>query len=159
MSKNKNDSKKALNLVKNKKINKNFDQVYDGIGYNYRLPSINAALGCSQLSKINNFLIKKRRLHQLYKRNFKNLDFCKLNLQIKNSKSNQWLQAIILNKGQEKLRDKILYLTNNNKIQTRPVWSLLHKMKIYKNSQKMNLDTAISLEKRIINIPSSQNLL
>lgn len=159
LSKNKNDSKKALNLVKNKKINKNFDQVYDGIGYNYRLPSINAALGCSQLSKINNFLIKKRRLHQLYKRNFKNLDFCKLNLQIKNSKSNQWLQAIILNKGQEKLRDKILYLTNNNKIQTRPVWSLLHKMKIYKNSQKMNLDTAISLEKRIINIPSSQNLL
>ena len=88
----------------------------------------------------------------MYKRNFKNLDFCKLNLQIKNSKSNQWLQAIILNKGQEKLRDKILYLTNNNKIQTRPVWSLLHKMKIYKNSQKMNLDTAISLEKRIINI-------
>ena len=55
MSKNKNDSKKALKLVKNKKINKNFDQVYDGIGYNYRLPSINAALGCSQLSKINNF--------------------------------------------------------------------------------------------------------
>ena len=78
---------------------------------------------------------------------------------IKQSKSNNWLQAIILNKNYTHLRGKIMKRAHLKKIEVRPVWKLLHRMRIYKDCQKMNLDNALSFEKRIINIPSSQNLI
>ncbi len=152
-------AKKALKLTKNMKVKKKYEQIFDGVGYNYRLPSLNSALGCSQIDKIRIFLKKKRILHNFYKNKFKRLKFIRFLSEIKGSKSNQWLQTIILNKGHENLKNTIIKKTNLKNIQTRPVWKLLHKMKIYKNCQKMNLNNAISLEKRIINIPSSQNLI
>lgn len=159
LTKNLDDAKKSLKLIKNMKMDKKFDQVFDGVGYNYRLPSLNSALGCSQINKLKFFLEKKKLLHKFYKQKFAKLKFCKINTPIKGSQSNNWLQAIILNEGEESLRNKILELTNKNKIQTRPVWSLLHKMKLYKNCPKMDLRNAIKIEKRIVNIPSSPNLL
>ncbi len=77
----------------------------------------------------------------------------------KNSKSNFWLQTILLNKPNNILKKKIIEITNKNGIQTRPVWRLLHKLKHFKIYPKMDLKISEKLEKRIINIPSSSQLI
>jgi perosamine synthetase len=152
-------AKKAFHITKNMKIKSKFEQEFQGIGFNYRLPSLNAALGCSQIDKLPIFLKKKKILNTLYYKNFNKLLFLKFLKPIKQSKSNNWLQAIILNKNYTHLRGKIMKRAHLKKIEVRPVWKLLHRMRIYKDCQKMNLDNALSFEKRIINIPSSQNLI
>lgn len=125
------------------------------VGYNYRLPNINAALGCAQLEYINQTLSNKRKLAQKYKNIFKDINGIKFFNEPKNCKSNYWLNVLLLDKPNIKLRNKILEITNTSNIMTRPVWTLMHKLPMYKNCPKMNLDIAKNISKRLINIPSS----
>lgn len=132
-----------------------YEFFHNMIGYNYRLPNINAALGCAQLENINTFLKLKRKLSNQYQKLFSNIKGIKFFNEPKDCKSNFWLNVIILNKANIKLRNSILKITNDNKIMTRPAWTLMHKLPMYKKCPKMNLSIASDLEKRLINIPSN----
>ena len=151
--------KKGLNIIRNMKIKHPFEQKFADIGYNYRLPSLNSSLGISQLNKIKVFLKNKQLLKNFYKKKFQNMKILTFFESLNSAQSNNWLNIILINQEYKHLRKKILKKSLDLNIELRPVWSLLHKMKKFKNSQKTNLNNAINLEKRIITLPSSYNLI
>ena len=153
------DYKKGLDLIRNMKIKHPFEQRFSDIGFNYRLPSINSALGISQLSKIKVYLKNKRSLKKFYQKKLKNFKILKFFISLNSSKSNNWLNVVLIEQNYKDLRDIILKKSLKYNIELRPVWSLLHKMKNFKNCQKTDLKNAIDLEKRIITLPSSYNLI
>ena len=126
--------------------------VHDEVGFNYRLPNINAALGCAQLESINLFVTQKRQLAEEYAQLLKNsnLEFFK---EPKNCRSNYWLNTIICN--DESQRNELLNYMNSREIMTRPVWTPMNKLPMFKNSISDNLQNTLWLEERIVNIPSS----
>lgn len=128
---------------------------FDGIGYNYRLSSLNAALGISQLKSLKKILNFKKKLFFKYKKEFRKFSEFKILDQEKKFKSNFWLNTIILNLNSINKRNIIIKYLNRFGIQARPCWALLHKLKHFQDCPKMNLDNANELEKNIINIPSS----
>lgn len=156
---NKSIAKKARYLATTAKKKHPFKFLHTEIGYNYRMPNINAALGCSQINKLNKYLISKRKLANKYYEVFKENEFFDFYLEPKNSQSNYWFQTIILKKRYQKYKNSILNNLNMNGIKCRPAWNTLHLLKPFKNCPKMNLDTTSDLYSRIINIPSSPNLL
>lgn len=129
-------------------------------GNNYLMPSLNAALGCSQLKKIKLLIKKKKKINKLYLNYFsKYKKFLVLKKTSTSIKSNYWLNALILNSSTIKQRDKILNYLNDKGIQVRPVWKLMHQLPMYKNCPKDNLDNSINLQSRIILIPSSPSMV
>ena len=148
----------ARHLSTTAKIKHEWDFIHDKVGYNYRMANINAAIGLAQMENIDKIIKSKRRLFDVYERAFSNIDEIELFREPKNCKSNYWLQTIILKKKYSREKKNILKITNDNKIMTRPVWKLLHTLKPFKKCPKSPLVNSISLEKRIINIPSSYGL-
>lgn len=157
------NNKKLFELAKHisstAKVNHDYEYIHDQLGYNYRMPNLNAALGCAQLKKLNIFLKKKRFLFKKYKKNLENIRFLYLLSESKNTKSNYWLQTVILKQNNIKFRNYIIKNFIRKGYKVRPVWKLLHKLKHFKNFPKMNLSTSINLEKNIINLPSSPKLI
>ena len=145
----------AKHLSTTAKLKHNWRFIHDQIGFNYRLPNLNAALGCAQMQKLPFFIESKRNLFVNYFEAFRNVKGVKLLSEPNNAKSNYWLQTLILEKGYEQELEDILEYTNIRGIMTRPAWELLHHLEIYKDCQKAPLPIAESLSKRIINIPSS----
>lgn len=131
---------------------------HDEIGYNYRLPNINAALGCAQLEQLPQFLQIKRKLFEKYQNTFFNLNNIKFIQEPSFAKSNYWLNAMILDSSLKDCRDELLAQLNNNKIMSRPIWNLLHSLPMYQHCPRMPLNTAENLQKRLIKIPSSVSL-
>jgi len=132
---------------------------HDEIGYNYRLPSINAALGCAQLEQLSSFVEKKRLLAEKYRIAFEGVEGVKFFTEPSYARSNYWLNALLLcgNNGGEE-RDLLLELTNNDGIMTRPVYALMHRLPMFRDCPRMDLSSAESLETRLVNIPSSPSL-
>ncbi len=145
----------AKHLTTTAKIPHAWEYFHDHTAYNYRLPNLNAALGCAQLEQISSFLDKKRNLAQRYFKNFSTLSGVKIFAEPQYAKSNYWLNTLILNEENASERNAILTLCHDNKILVRPTWILMHKLPMYQNSPKMDLSTAESLEKRLISLPSS----
>ncbi len=152
-------AKKAKHLTTTAKLPHRWEYAHDVIGYNYRMPNINAALGCAQLEQMSGFLANKRRLFEQYQKEFGGLSTLKVMQEPKNSRSNYWLQCIILDESVKDERDAILSATNDANLMTRPVWSLMHKIPPYKSCPRMDLFVAESFEQRVINIPSSAQLI
>lgn len=125
---------------------------HDNIGYNYRMPNINAALGCAQIEKLDYMIEKKRELAKKYEHFFKNTDI-QFFTEPADSFSNYWLNVILLENRQK--RDEFLKFTNENGVMTRPSWTLMNKLPMFKNCQVENIDNAEWLEDRLVNIPSS----
>jgi perosamine synthetase len=148
-------AKKAKHITTTAKIPHKWEFNHDMVGFNYRMPALNAALGLAQLEQIDYFVAKKRTLALKYKSALKGLDELIFFEEPSYAKSNYWLNAIILNKGHESLREHILEITNNNNMMTRPIWTLLNKLEMFKECPKMDLSVSESLEQRVINIPSS----
>lgn len=128
---------------------------HDAIGYNYRMPNLNAALGCAQLERLPTFLEEKRRLAGHYRQAFGAVQGVRFADEPVNSKSNFWLNAVLLDEGQSKLLVPLLEQTNAAGYGTRPVWTLMHKLPMYADCPRMDLSCAESMERRLINIPSS----
>lgn len=151
---------KALRLSKiSRKQNNDWTYDYENLGFNYRMPGLNASLGISQLKKLNYFLKKKEKIFYHYQKKISpELDF-KLIKPIKNSKSNHWLNSIIINKCNLKLRNRILKEINKRKIAIRPVWKLMNRINYLSMYPCMDLKNSINIEKKIISLPSSPNLL
>jgi perosamine synthetase len=132
---------------------------HDEIGYNYRMPNINAALGCAQLEKLSAKLTSKRELFKRYQSAFAHLEGISLFSEPENCQSNYWLQTLLLDDIESENRDLILESTNKTGIMTRPAWVLMNDLEPFKSFPSMGLPTAKSLYKRIINIPSSPGLV
>jgi len=132
---------------------------HDDIGYNYRLPNLNAALGCAQLEQLAAMLISKRQLFQRYQEAFATVPSLKLIVEPEKCQSNYWLQTLLLDAEQANQRDPILKATNDAGIMTRPAWILMHELTPFKDCPHMDIAGAQSLSQRLINIPSSSGLV
>ncbi len=128
---------------------------HDMIGYNYRMPNINAALGCAQLEQLPGFIEKKRNLARRYQEAFQDVPAIRFFTEPDFARSNYWLNVLVLNEEFACERDNLLESTNNAGIMTRPLWTLMHKLSMYQDYPRMDLSVAEDLERRIINIPSS----
>lgn len=128
---------------------------HDTMGYNYRMPNINAALGYAQILKLNKIINAKRKLNQRYLNAFKNNKYIKIYLDRKNSNSNNWLNIGILNHKYSKFRNTIISSCIKNKIFVRPGWNLMSEIIYLKKCPKMNLSNSKSLFNRLICFPSS----
>jgi len=153
------NNKKIANIVKSlsttNKLPHPWKYDYEAVGYNYRLPNINSALGIAQLNSLKKILADKRNLFKKYKKEFSKIREIDFFHEPKFCKSNYWLNAILLKNSSILKRDYIINKINKKKIQVRPCWKLLHRLKHFANCPKMNLDEAISLESKIITLPSS----
>ena len=155
-----NDKKIALKIEKLSKISKKnhrYKYDYEDIGYNYNMPNINAALGLAQIENLKQFLKKKRFLYNELKHSFEDYKNCKILKEPKNCRSNYWLQTLILNSKNMKFRNKVIEKLIYSGLQSRPIWTLLHKIRHLNKFQSDDLGTSIKLEKKIINIPSNIN--
>lgn len=148
-------AKRAKHLTTTAKVPHKWEFNHDQVGYNYRMPNINASLLVAQLENLDKVLIKKRYLADLYEDYFKSTDFDFVKEPI-NCKSNYWLNAVILKDRRE--RDKLLVETNEMGVMTRPIWTLMNKLPMYKDSQCGNLTNSYWLEDRVVNLPSSVKL-
>ncbi len=148
-------AKYAKHLTTTAKLPHQWEYRHDEVGYNYRMPNLNAALGCAQLEQLPELIVLKRALHDRYAVAFSDLEGVSLIAEPKNSHSNYWLQAILLNEQYATQRDKILSATNDAGVMTRPVWSLLHQLPIFSQCSKMDISVGESIARRLINIPSS----
>jgi len=147
-----NIAKRAKHLTTTAKIPHKWEYIHDELGFNYRMPNINAALGVAQLENLTRYLYKKRELTYKYSQFFKNEDISLIH-EPKDAKSNYWLQTIILK--DKKHRDAFLEHTNKNGVMTRPIWKLLNSLTMYENCQCDSLKNSKWFEKRVVNIPSS----
>lgn len=143
----------AKHLTTTAKVPHRWEYVHDEIGYNYRMPNINAALGCAQLEKLPLLLERKRELVNKYKELVSKIDGVQLFTDSAHSKSNYWLQTMILNDTLN--RNEILDFLNDNGVMCRPIWKPMHMLKIYKDYPQAKLDNTEMLDKIIINIPST----
>ncbi len=131
---------------------------HDEIGYNYRLPNLNASLGCAQLERLPSMLASKRALFEKYQFAFSGISGVSLMVEPNNCRSNYWLQTLLIDADNLNERDHILNLTNKSGLMTRPAWKLMHELAPFKDCPKMDLAEASSLVQRIINIPSSSGI-
>lgn len=149
----------AKHLTTTAKVPHRWDYVHDEIGYNFRMPNLNAALGCAQLEQLPEFLSSKRRLFTAYEKVFSGIQDVSLMKEPSGCESNYWLQTIILSESAAGKRDELLQLTNDNGLMTRPAWRLMHELEPYKLCPRAPLPIAESLAKRLINLPSSSGLV
>jgi aminotransferase in exopolysaccharide biosynthesis len=148
-------AKRAKHITTTAKKPHKWEYVHDEIGYNYRMPNLNAALACAQLEQLDHYLENKRELAGHYRKFFKSRDIDFID-EIESAKSNYWLNAICLKDRDQ--RDSFLAYTNENGIMTRPIWCLMNKLEMFRNCQSGNLTNSEWLEDRIVNIPSSVRL-
>ena len=148
-------AKHAKHLTTTAKVPHPYEYIHDEIGYNYRLPNLNAALGCAQMETLHTILKNKRELASQYIDFFakQNIDFA---AEQHETKVNYWLNAIVLKDKDE--RDLFLKETNDKGVMTRPIWALMNKLDMFKESQNTDLSNALWLEERVVNIPSGVRL-
>lgn len=144
--------KRAKHITTTAKVPHKWEFVHDEIGYNYRLPNINAALACAQMENLEFFITKKRELASVYKAYFEDKEIAFFS-EPDNARSNYWLNSVLLKNKDE--RDAFLKYTNENNVMTRPVWTLMNKLSMFKDCPSGNLETAEWIEQRLVNIPSS----
>lgn len=146
-------AQKAKHLSTQAKKPHKWEYIHDEIGYNYRMPNLNAALAYAQLEQLNKYITNKRELSNLYFNFLKDNQDIELIREVDQGESNYWLNAVILKSRSE--RDKFLEYTNDNKVMTRPIWALMNNLEMFKNCPKSDLSNAAWLEDRVVNITSS----
>ena len=148
-------AKKAKHLTTTAKVPHKWEFNHDQIGYNYRMPNINAALLCAQLSKLESYICNKRSTAKSYQ-NLGDINGIKFIKEPESARSNYWLNAIMLENKEE--QQSFLEYANNHGVMTRPVWTLLNKVDAFKECFAMPQTNAQWLEDRLVNIPSSVKL-
>ena len=143
---------KAKHLSTQAKVSHPWLFIHDEIGYNYRMPNINAALACAQLEQLTSFVENKRALAKEYEDFFEPLEISFVK-EIKGAKANFWLNTIILESIEE--RDLFLEFANSNGIMSRPVWQLMHTLPMFENCSRTELPNSLWIADRLVNIPSS----
>jgi perosamine synthetase len=149
----------AKHLTTTAKLPHAWEYRHNEIAYNYRLPNLNAALGCAQLEQLPTMLVAKRILFSRYQAVFSSVQGVTLIAEPEQCQSNYWLQTLLLDANKVDQRDSILTATNAAGYMTRPAWILMHELTQFKDCPRMDLTMAQSLSQRLINIPSSSSLV
>ncbi|HOZ14462.1 MAG TPA: LegC family aminotransferase [Tenuifilaceae bacterium] len=146
---------KAKHLTTQAKVPHPWEFNHDAVGFNYRMPNINAALGLAQLEQLPKFLESKRNIAEAYKLFFSEFKSVDINFVVEptNSKSNYWLNSVLL--GSKGERDEFLRYSNENGVMTRPVWTLMNKLPMFSDAQCGDLKNAEHIEDGLVNLPSS----
>lgn len=144
----------AKHLTTTAKVPHKWEYVHDEVGYNYRMPNINAALGCAQLEKMNDFIKQKRELAECYEKWVSNLENVQLFKEPIHTQSNYWLQTLVIDESTTSIEQMLDFL-NAQGIMSRPIWTPMHKLAMYQNCQRDDLTVTEKLETSIINIPST----
>ena len=152
---NKELAKKAKHITTTAKLPHPYKFLHDQVAYNYRMPNINAALGCAQLEKLTLILKNKKQLHDNYSAFFKtqNIEFVESQ---NNTKSNHWLNAIVLENKQQ--QESFLKHSNDSGIMTRPIWEIMPRLPMFENCLSDKLENTLWLADRVVNIPSSARI-
>jgi len=146
----------AKHLTTQAKLPHRWEFAHDHIGYNYRMPNINAAMGCAQMENIDTIIKNKRETAEKYKTFFSTISGVKFFTEPTNCKSNYWLNAILFNDKKE--QQDFLEFSNNHGVMTRPAWTLMHKLAMFNHCQHDGLTNSIAIEEQLVNIPSSVRL-
>ena len=146
----------AKHLTTQAKIPHRWEFRHDHIGYNYRMPNINAALGCAQLENLDKFVESKRQVAAEYAEFFKNIDDIDFFTEPENCYSNYWLNVVILKDKEAQL--EFLQQTNDNGVMTRPIWELMNRLPMFEDCEHHGLKNTIWFADRVVNIPSSVRL-
>lgn len=146
-------AKKAKHLSTTAKVPHSWEFVHDEVGFNYRMPNLNAAVACAQLEQLPSILDNKRMLAKEYTSYFANVDGVQHIKEAEGTKANYWLNCVVLNDLDS--RNAFLEQTNGSKVMTRPIWKLMNKLPMYEACQCAPLPNAEWLEDRVVNIPSS----
>lgn len=150
---------KARHVTTTSKVPHRWEYIHDEIGYNFRMPNINAAIGLAQMELLGTTLSKKRELAERYKKYFTDVNGVTFLSEPNNSFSNYWLNTILIDSESSHLRHEILKVTNDNNFQTRPIWKPLPELKPYSKHPKTPTPIAEDISKRLINIPSGLGAL
>ena len=146
----------AKHLTTQAKVPHRWEFRHDHIGYNYRMPNINAALGCAQLEHLDEFIADKRATAAAYADFFKNVDGIDFFIEPDNCFSNYWLNVVMLKDREAK--QQFLQETNDNGVMTRPIWELMNRLPMFENCEHDSLENTVWFADRVVNIPSSVRL-
>ncbi len=149
---------RAKHLTTTARVPHRWSFIHDEVGFNYRMPNLNAALGCAQLERLPDMLARKRRLAEAYLEAFRDLAGARILREPTGTTSNYWLVAMLLDRADQAERDTVLQELNDAGFMARPVWTLMHHLPMYAHGPRMDLTSAESLEMRVINLPSSARL-
>ena len=147
----------AKHITTQAKIPHRWEFKHDHIGFNYRMPNINAALGCAQLEHLDEYIADKRETAKAYAEYFKNVDGIDFFVEPENAFSNYWLNVIILPDHDKQL--EFLQETNDNGVMTRPIWELMNRLPMFEKCENDGLKNTIFFADRVVNIPSSVRCL
>jgi len=150
--------RRAKHITTTAKLPHKWAFVHDEVGFNYRLPNLNAALGCAQLEQLDGFLASKRRLATAYQRAFTGVPGVQFAREPEGTASNYWLNAILLDEAHAAARDEVLTALNACGFGARPAWTLMHRLPMFTACPRGDLPVAESIERRLINLPSSASL-
>lgn len=153
LSNDENLARHARHLTTTAKVPHAWRFIHDQIGYNFRLPNLNAALGLAQLEQLEKKLRFKRALAQAYTHTFEGMAGLRFFVEPKGAQSNYWLNALLLENSRQ--RDDLLNETNSNGVMTRPCWDPMHSLTMFKNYPRMDLSQTENIFERLVNIPSS----
>ncbi len=151
-------AQRAKHLTTTAKVPHRWEYTHDEVGYNYRMPNINAALGCAQLEQIESFITSKRQLFEKYRAALAGIAGVQLFREPSGTRSNYWLQTLLLEEDQAHQRDTVLKALNDNGFMARPAWTLLSSLRPFRDCPSAPLPVASLLEQRLINVPSSAGL-
>ena len=146
----------AKHLTTQAKVPHRWAFVHDHIGYNYRMPNINAALGCAQMENLDRYVSNKRETAERYREFFSRIPDVEFVVEPANSRSNYWLNAVLLK--DRRAQQSFLEYTNDHGVMTRPVWELMNRLEMFRGCETDGLENTVWLEERIVNIPSSVRL-
>lgn len=152
LTNNKSLAERAKHITTTAKVTHEWEYTHDMIGYNYRMPNLNAALLTAQLESLDGFIENKRKLADTYKDFFGDMEACSLFTELACARSNYWLNSLIFDNKQQ--RDAFLRETNSLGVMTRPVWTLMSKLPMFKHAQCGDLHNSEWLSNRVVNIPS-----
>jgi len=151
-------ARRARHLTTTARVAHRWSFVHDEIGFNYRLPNLNAALGCAQLERLRDMLERKRRLARDYGEQFRPVAGVRFLFEPAGTRSNYWLNAIILDRPSVTDRDAVLATLNDARYSARPLWTLMHRLPMFQQAPRSDLSVAERLEASVINLPSSARL-
>lgn len=148
--------KLAKHLTTQAKVPHRWEFRHDHIGYNYRMPNINAALGCAQLENLDQFIADKRQTAAAYKEYFAKVEGVEFFVEPENCRSNYWLNAVLL--PNRDAQQEFLQYTNDHGVMTRPIWELMNRLPMFENCETDGLKNTQMFADRVVNIPSSVRL-
>lgn len=152
-------ARRAKHLSTTARVTDRWNFVHDEIGYNYRMPNLNAALGCAQLERVPDMLARKRILALAYREALASVDGASFLDEPEGTRSNFWLNTVLLDRADMEIHEAVLQALNDGGLMSRPVWTLMHRLPMFAQCPRADLSCAEDLALRVVNVPSSPNLV